>query len=68
MNKIIKITDIKSGKELEIVKGECENCFYNNTFNCPFIDEQCFLAENNVTFEEFIFQEVEPKKQEDENK
>jgi hypothetical protein len=38
MKPVIKITDIESGKELEIVEKNylsCSGCFYENMEDCP---------------------------------
>ena len=59
MKPIIKITDVESGKELEIVKGDCSECYYYQEFECPEDEEICGS--------ELIFKEV-TNKEENENK
>lgn len=56
MKQVIKITDIESGKELEIVKGKCSECFYCKKQGCKYFP--LFLCES---ISEFIFKEVTKK-------
>lgn len=51
MKKIIKITDIESGKELEIVRGLCDECFYESD-NCPYEEIQCCVLNSLLIFKE----------------
>jgi len=53
MKQIIKITDVESGKELEIVKGDCSECYYCQEFECP----------EEICGSELIFKEVTKKEE-----
>lgn len=58
MKPIIKITDIESGKELEIVKnpGYCEGCFYLEKSGCK--HKPNFTCKDSL---DIIFKEVTKK-------
>jgi hypothetical protein len=61
MKPIIKITDIESGKELEIVKVfnfECDNCYYLEKCTSP-------ISANDIPCRDasIIFKEVKPKEE-----
>jgi len=68
MNKIIKITDIESGKELEIWSTTypyyCEECFYENK-KCS--RNNIFAVNKPCKGKSFIFKEI-TKKQDNEIK
>jgi hypothetical protein len=66
MKRIIKITDVESGKELEIAEklsniNTCLGCYYYNNPKCP--DEEAITP---ICNDLIIFKEVINKKQEDE--
>jgi hypothetical protein len=56
MKPIIKITDIESGKELKIVKGLCDSCFYDPN-NCPYEEMQCCVLSSCLIFKEVTTKE-----------
>ena len=58
MSQIIKITDIESGKELEIVKGTCWDC-------CFCLDTKCKGGDYPpcILLDDLIFKEVTKKEE-----
>lgn len=58
MKQVIKITDIESGKELEIVRGYCHECFYyNNDDGCREHPYQLCLYISDLSFKEVTTKE-----------
>ena len=61
MKSIIKITDVESGEELDIVEGNCSECFYSEISSYSYPCSYCYIKRK------YIFKEVKPsKKQENE--
>jgi len=54
MKQIIKIIDIKSGKELEIINGKyCHKCFFEDEEkDCPMTKNDNYICDSDTIFKE----------------